>query len=365
MLEFKSFEQGWKKMSAFSIGGFWFSEQFALMLLVEVLRGCRDYMFPGGQFAEFTPLDPDLCMWVEKLMEKVPPGWGFYSGNSECNRANLADGFVDQFISVLPDEVKDTRLRGVLATHEGLIYESFRRGVHGVGDDVIQPHRLGLFHWRGTDFGASVEHPWVTLWGFRDGLGDWCIYNEYWSNDQRLTVLDHAKAIKDCWPWPQDHYHGHNWADPSRPDLINMLNILGVPTHPAANNVDKGIDCIRRLLKVNPSTRKPRLYIHQRCEHLTAEMRKYRWRRGTNPLEGTYRNPTVAQQTPLKLDDDCCDAERYMVYSTENTLGMAVDSFARDKSQGVRKEVQLALAGSVQGFSKGIPFVGSSNGRRR
>jgi hypothetical protein len=363
-LEFKSFEQGWKKMSAFSIGGFWFSEQFPLTLMIEVLRGCRDYMYLGGQFAEFTPLDPDLCMWIEKLMERPPRGWRFYRCNSECNRENLADGFVDQFISVLPEEIRETRLRGQLAVYEGIIYETFSPAIHVVDDDRVDPGRRGVMHYRSTDFGASVEHPWVTLWGFRDGLGDWAIYDEYWSNDQRLTVLDHAIAIRERWPWPATSpYHHQNYADPSRPDLINMLNVLGITTLPAANNVDKGINCIRSLLKVNEATRRPRLYIHRRCAHLIEEMRKYRWKRGNRPTEGHYLNPSVAKQVPLKRDDDACDAERYMVFSVENSYGLAPGSLRRKPEDQVHESVQLALAGAGQGFRHGVPFTGTRRGR--
>ena len=81
MLEFKSFGQGRAAMQARSIGGFWFSEQFPWELFVETLRGCREYMFRGGQFAEFTPIDPELCVAIEKQLDNPPRGWKFYRLN--------------------------------------------------------------------------------------------------------------------------------------------------------------------------------------------------------------------------------------------------------------------------------------------
>ena len=33
-------------------------------------------------------------------------------------------------------------------------------------------------HFRAVDWGASIEHPFVCLWGYVDGQGDWKIYDE-------------------------------------------------------------------------------------------------------------------------------------------------------------------------------------------
>ena len=85
VLEFKSYEQGRRQLQARSIGGFWLSEQFTWDVFQEVLRGCREYMFPGGQIAEFTPVDPELCSHLEEILDNLPAGWGVYRLNTECN----------------------------------------------------------------------------------------------------------------------------------------------------------------------------------------------------------------------------------------------------------------------------------------
>ena len=201
ILEFKSYEQGREAMQAQSIGGFWFSEQFPSDIFLEVFRGCRDYMFNGGQFAEFTPIDPDKCIWVEKVIENPPKGWGFYRCNTECNKANLADGWIDQFKTLIGEETIPTRLTGALATFEGTIYQTFNPSVHLLPAETfrIPP---GAQHYRGIDWGASTEHPFVCIWGCRDAMGDWWIYDEYWSPDQTKTTADHAMEIKSRWSWP-------------------------------------------------------------------------------------------------------------------------------------------------------------------
>ena len=314
-IEFKSYEQGRRALQARSIGGFWFSEQFPLSLFLETLRGCREYMFPGGQFCEFTPIEPDLCLWVEKVMDEPPPGWAFYRQNTAANVTNLAEGWFEQFFASVPDEMIQTRMTGALATFEGVIFQAFNPAVHVIDEEIIMPP--GVRHFRGIDWGASTEHPFTCVWGYVDGAGDWYVYDEYWNIDQSRITMDHVEEINSRWPWPYDQSgFGPAFADPSRPGEINEFNQRGLITYPAGNDVFKGIDCIRSLLKLQPNTGKPKILINGRnCPHLIEEMRKYRWKRGRRPTEGAFLNPAVPVAAPLKRDDDTVDALRYMIYS--------------------------------------------------
>lgn len=376
MLQFKSYEQGREQMQAASIGGFWFSEQFPWGLFIEVLRGTRDYSFPGGQFCEFTPIEPELCIWIEKLMDDPPPGYRFYRLNTWQNASNLAGGWVENFAAAVPEELAATRLTGALATFEGVIYQAFNPRVHVVGDDVIT-FPPGVYHHRGIDWGASEEHPQTCVWGYRDGMGDWFIYDEYWNNSQSAITRDHAVEIvarSICWGWPEpdwfgnplaemdsdlpsfrddvrrrvaeiagergiapryrnDQHHGMSWGDPARPGEINQFNRFGVAVHPAINDVYKGINEVRKLLKVHPITGKPRLYIHQRCKHLIEEHRKYRWLKGRKPSEGSYLNPKAPRPIPMKRDDDTVDAERYMIASEASSRGIEPGSASSRPAQ--------------------------------
>lgn len=335
VLTFKSYDQGRKAMQARSIGGFWFSEQFPVSIFTEVMVRCRDFLFPGGQFCEFTPIEPDLCLWIEKLLEEPPNGWKFYRCNTEMNTA-LANGAVDAFMATVSDEMKETRLRGALATFEGAIYPRFHPTLHVVDDDEASDIPDGCYHVLGVDWGASVEHPFVVVWACVDGAGDWLVYDEYWSIDQDKTVLQHAEEVTErcrIWDWPSrlrrhkdlareirlldgDVWHGMAYADPSRPGNISEFGQYGVPTTQACNDVYQGIDVIRALLKVDPKTGKPRLRIAKRCKHLIDEMRKYRWRRARKSTEAVLLNPAVAKPEPLKRDDDTVDAMRYAIVST-------------------------------------------------
>lgn len=386
VLEFKSYEQGWEALQAFSIGGFWFSEQFPWDRFLEVLRGCRDYMFPGGQFCEFTPIDPELCVAIETMMDNPPQGWQFYRLNTERNRTNLAGDWYDQFFAAVPDEMLATRKTGALATFEGVIYQTFHPTVH-VTDDDSMVWLPGIDHWIATDWGASAEHPFVTVWLCEDGMGDMIVFDEYWSISQEAITQDHAAEVlarSILWGWPeppffkepeprqreyvktvlarvaelragmngtyprqiQDGYrhYGQNYADPSRPGEINAFGYWGVPTLSASNDVHKGIDLVRSRFKVNPITGRPRLKIHQRCKHTIEEHRKYRWVR-TRP--GRLWTTAAPRPIPLKKDDDCCDAVRYGVASHERDRGQAPSTASNYREP--RKDILLDRAGNGHG----------------
>lgn len=351
-IHFKSYEQGRTALQAASIGGFWFSEQFPLDLFLETLRGCRDYMFAGGQFAEFTPIDPDLCLWVEKVMDDPPPGWAFYRANTACNKENLAEGWFDQFFGTVPDEILETRLTGALATFEGTIYQKFNPLVHVVPESKVKL-TTGMYHWMGTDWGASQEHPHVTIWAARDGLGNWIVYDEYFSVDQTAITMDHVSRIVEksaLHGWPMEEgrlnlsdqiFYRQNYADPSRPGEINEFNFRGIPTAPASNDVHKGINTVRSLLKSPPEGGPPKLLISERCEHLIEQMRKYRWLRGRRPSEGRFLNPAAPQAAPLKRDDDACDALRYLLFSVTRSEGAVPSSQSHRDYVKTHKHIQL------------------------
>ena len=379
-LEFMSYEQGRAAMQARSIGGFWFSEQFPWNIFLEVLRGCRDYMFHGGQFAEFTPIDPELCVAIEAVMDDPPPGWGFYRLNTEANRGNIAKDWYDQFFAAVPDEMLATRKTGALATFEGVIYQSFNPSVH-ITDDDSMAYRPGTTHHRAFDWGASTEHPMTGVWGCYDGMDDMLIYDEYWNTSQDRITQDHAMEIlarSIAWGWPAPEFltkpdrqraayaeqvmklleqmavgqalvepndeiqYLDSFADPSRPGELNAFNHFGIATSPASNDVMKGIDLVRSRLKLNPKTLKPSLYIHRRCKHLIEELRKYRW---LKKRPATMWSTAAPRPVPLKKDDDTVDSLRYLVASIARGRGLQPNSASARSGAAERNGMLLQRHG--------------------
>jgi phage terminase large subunit-like protein len=339
---FKSYKQGRAQMQAESIGGFMFSEQFPWGLLEEVLRGCREYNFRGSKIAEFTPIDPMLSARLEEMLDNdwLPDGWRVYRANTRCamEAGHVSKEWYDEFFALIPDEMRAVREIGAWASFEGAIYQSFDPQIHLVGDDFIN-FPPNCFHRRALDWGAGPNNAFVCLWGYKNGWGQWCIYDEYWSTDQNLTVHEHLQAIQDRHPWPEHNPHyGVTYADPSDPGNIRIASRLAqycpgydnIAIASANNSVLEGIDYVRLMLQTVPTYGQPRLLIHkQNCPNLSREMRTYRWERSSE----SGLNPRDARPVPLKKDDHAVDALRYLLFSEAHKTGETVQSFERPTSE--------------------------------
>ena len=337
-IEFRSIDQGRQHFQGRSFGGFWFSEQFPFEVFEEVLRGCSDYWYDGAQFAEFTPIDPDLAVSIEERMDQQPVGWEFFRLNTLRN-TTLAQGFTDAFFSAISPEQLATRQTGALPSFLGAVYPNFNPLIHTIDENgwierfgALPPDRycdqasfkrrmpINWWYRRGMDWGESVEHPFVCLWGMKDGGGNWVIFDEYVEDTGTVLYADRRAEIKARYPWPTGDVHfGMSYADPSRPMMISEFSAAGIPCGAASNSVDNGIEYVRKTMAVNRLTNTPGLVIYKpNCPRLVKELRKYRWVRGVT--EG--KNPHVAKQTPLKWEDDTCDALRYLLFSDRSRPGM-------------------------------------------
>lgn len=348
VLEFKSYEQGRQQMQARSIGGFCFSEQFPWGLLEEVLRGCREYNFAGSKMCEFTPVDPNLSIEIEEMIEEdsLPPGWELYRANAECAKeaGHVRAEWFDEFFAMIPDEMLETRLTGRFPTYEGAIYQGFNPALHLVDDDVID-FPPNIFHRRGIDWGSGPENAFSCEWAYRNGKGQWFVYDEYYSTDQSMTTVDHLVEVWRRWPWPRNNPHyGATWADPSSPDDIRIASKLSqyapgvepISISGAANAVLEGIEHVQYLLKPAVGLGGPRLFIHKHnCPKLAREMRTYRWKRSSE----IGLNPQDAPREPLKKNDHAVDGLRYLVFSEATHSGITPSSMRREdrsRQRGVR-----------------------------
>lgn len=364
-LVFKSYGQGRQQMQAEAIGGFLFVEQFPWGLLEEVLRGCREYDFPGSKLCEFTPIDPNLSVEIEEMVEHgptpdnpepgkryLPRGWEIWRANTQCamEAGHVQSGWFEQFFGMVPEEMKLTRMTGQFASYEGAIYKGFEPRIHLVGDEVIN-FPPNIFHRRGIDWGSGPENAFCCLWLYRNGLGQWFVYDEYYSTDQLKTTIDHLCEVQDRWPWPENNPHyGSSWADPSEPDYFRMAAALTqyrpdyepMSLSRASNSVLPGIEHVQSLLKpqipvevLDPETGRiktvlqPKLFIHRtNCPHLARQMRTYRWLKSND----IGLNPRDARREPLKKDDHAVDGLRYPLFSEACLTGGTPGTVQRDRS---------------------------------
>ena len=197
LIEFKSYQEGREMMQAASLGGAWFSEQFPQEIFTEVFRGCRDYLYPGSIFAEFTPIKPELCVWLKELLSSRPRGWGFYRGSTFENEKNLAPVGWRRSRQRFPMSCWPRVVTGGLpASRERSMPRSIRQPMWFT--TMISFSRFGFTTSRAIDWGDSEKHPTTCVWGCHNDNGDWYIYDEYWSNDQTKILIDHAVEILLC-----------------------------------------------------------------------------------------------------------------------------------------------------------------------
>lgn len=342
---FKSYAQGRGKMQAESIGGFCFIEQFPWGLLEEVVRGCREYDFVGNKIAEFTPVDPAMSVKLQEMEEsnKLPEGWAIYRANTECamEAGHIKAQWFHQFFGMIPEAMKQVRMKGLWGGFEGAVYPEFDTAIHCLPAGWNIPS--ACHHRRMIDWGFGIDNAFVCLWGCRNGIGQWFIYDEYYSNETRFTVVDHLKAIADQQLWPNNPYYGVTWADPSNLNCHRIAARLtdyapgyeSINCQAAANSVDEGIEHIKWMLKPDPALAmedgksQPRLFIdRQACPNLVRQMRTYRRVRSSK----IGLNPRDAPDEVLKSDDHAVDALRYGLFSEASMQGITPTTMARKHS---------------------------------
>ena len=383
VIEFKSYKQGRSQMQARSIGGFLFVEQFPWDLLTEVLRGCREYNYPGSKLCEFTPINPDLSVHLQEMLEEdtLPRGWEVFRANTECamEAGHVSKEWFEEFFSMIPEETRLTRMTGAWATYEGQIYQGFNRSLNAIDDDheMMDPFSKNVHHRRGIDWGAGPSNAFCCLFGYKNGRGQWVVYDEYYSTEPVTTIehLCHCQRIAKLYGWRRTSpYYGTAYADPSGADQIRIAQDFdkycpvvkddeghespefeSLDIMRANNSVHRGIEHIQWLLQPDPSLAgpdgkpQPRLVIHkQRCKNLMRQMQTYRWIKGS---ENTI-NPRDPQRDPLKKDDHAVDSLRYLIFSDANVTGITPESV------GIRRDVgNLGVHRAADGYR--------TNGSRR
>ncbi|MEO1974075.1 MAG: hypothetical protein ABGX07_21105, partial [Pirellulaceae bacterium] len=367
---FKSYEQGFGQMMGQAPGGFAFSEQFPWPVFEEVLRGSREYNFPGSKLAEYTPIDPGLSVEIEEMIRfgkapadrskrirnvrYLPDSWEIFYANTRCamEAGHVDADWFEEFFGMIPEEMLDTRMRGMFASYEGQIFKSFNPAIHLMGDEMWRDIPDDAVMHRGLDWGSGPEHPFVCLWGLKcEKTGRWWIFDEFVTGDQSRTTIDHLCDVYKRHPWKDDHKHGRSFADPSRPDYIRIASKLPQYTTDredevgslnlsmAYNAVHEGIEHMRYLLKPQLKMYRedgtewlsPRLFIHeQNCPDLVRQIRSYRWKRSS----GTGLNPENSRPEPVKRDDDSVDSARYMVFSADRMVGGTIETASHHGTAG-------------------------------
>lgn len=271
----------------------------------ETAQGCPDSR--SGKIKRIYEI-PDIATFGRKKMQVQA-----YNNCLECVllptcRGDLkrARGWVDI------DDLIDEYLR--LDTHtwlsqkecrrpstEGLYYPEFDDNLHIIKGMVNPPESWK----RGVGFDFGDTHPTVALLVARDGnpdpdMEEFIVYKEYVKSGR--LVADHVESVKAMLDF---NYADDFFGDPAAAGYLREFNNNGLPIQRAYNDRRFGIQEIRKLLKVNPLTGRPRLRFSSNCRITISQMRSYHKKR--------YRGRI--SEDPEKIDDDCPDALRYFVAS--------------------------------------------------
>lgn len=245
----------------------------------------------GRILCTFTPI---ALNWVHKEIEK-----------DKERRLKGEDGDIDfiQFRSVdspyFPKEEFERAKRMLTTTQFQLRYE----GVFGKAEGLIYPdfesyHVVDYFaipkDWRkvgGMDWGYN--NPFVALDGALSPDDVLYIYRERYKD--RCLLAEHAEDLSPDIPY---------YADPSGLQETEEMLALGLDVQPANNDVAMGIDrVVARIKATTDDKRSIRLKIFRNCIHTIDEFALYRYDQKT--------------EKPVKEDDHCMDALRYMVMGLE------------------------------------------------
>ena len=289
----------------------------------------------GRALLTMTPLMGQTWVW-RRLVDTPEPRSATTSLHSVDN-PHIPQEYLEALLSRYGPKQRAARERGEFVALEGMIYVDWSVDAH-----VVDPFDIpdDWPRYMGIDFGYT--NPTAAVWAARDPDGRIVIYREH--HRSRWLIVQHAEAIlcvescPACWDadgfgtlstrpewWsrraqsvaqcescagtgrrePEPEYR---WADPENVENRKALSFdFDVVTHKAVKHVLPGIEAVAGRLVVQRDGR-PRLVVFRDCVATIRSLSTYRWK----------PTPPGAKVAPLKRNDHCADAVRYLVYGLQH-----------------------------------------------
>lgn len=254
----------------------------------ELCYGLRN---PHGSLQVYlatNPSAPDADNWLYKkfFIDKEPDFKTITS--SSYDNFFLPESFFKSFKYMDPDRRK-RMVDGQWVAIEGSVFKNFKRSIHV--KQVLQTgyeRYILAIDWGQTHLTAII------LAGVKDNVIT--ILKEYAKSELLLSqIKDKVKEIQSTYNDLTILY------DPSAPILQNELGNIGIQLEKANNDRLVGLDRIRNRLGAQT------LFIDSYCTNLIREIENYCYKKGT--------------ETPIKKNDDCLDAMRYIINCVDDTSG--------------------------------------------
>lgn len=198
---------------------------------------------------------------------------------------------------------------------EGLVYKEFSRDKHLIRgrfdpkDFYIKRKLVGV------DFGTRNPAAVLTIYETEDG--QYIVGDEWYKREQTdAQTADYAAALEGNEYYP----------DPASASGVLELERKKVNVREVLKNTDSirhGITVVRELFKSN------RLYIHESCINLIAELETYRYPESKPGKED--------DEKPVKENDHALDALRYVLMMVEARKGKGGTHIHRPRFDGYNK----------------------------
>lgn len=179
---------------------------------------------------------------------------------------------------------------------DGIIFDSF-------DEDNLYHHDLPINYWEDAthyivaDYG--VQNAMVYLYGVDDGDTIWIDDEYYYSGRKERVQKTNAEYLEDYVNFRADRPLRTTIIDPSAATFKVELRRAGYRVTDADNDVIEGIRLTSSMFF------RKKIKIHaKRCPNLINKLKAYVWVKPTESKE---------EEKPLKIDDDPCDALRYLI----------------------------------------------------
>jgi PBSX family phage terminase large subunit len=282
---------------------FWFGWEEILSPTLLDLKGGATFISTPNGFNHFYDLT---------LMEGKSKDWKYFHFTSYDNP------FIDpEELQKKKNEISEDRFAqeylGEFRKREGLVYKDFRRELHVI--DSLPEDLEVLYTFGGLDWGHT--HPCAVLTVKKDYEGNYWVTDEFYK--QGLTeedIIDYTVSAKFNKVFP----------DPENASGIAGLKRRGVNVKEVKKikgSVASGISKVQEMIKQN------RLKVLSSCVNVIQEFEQYSY-----PDD----KGKIANENPLKENDDAMDALRYVIMSdidNPNTNG-AVKTYGKTITYGNR-----------------------------
>jgi phage terminase large subunit len=259
----------------------------------------------GTRKAWLTTTPAGIFHWIYELFIANPLRDSSYITVRTDENPYLPDDYERQLRSQYTGVFAAQELDAQFMSFEGLIYDNFSLSENVTTEADYNPALQvqwgiddGYAH--GGGVGTPGHHPRVILIGQVQPDGGLHIINEVYETLQ-LPEATIAQAIALPYHLPE-----YAMVDSSAPELRRRLGDELIPNAGATHRVSDGIKIVRRFICDGNGVRL--LKIHPRCKNLIRELQSYRY-------DDKGHTVDAGEPKPLKLDDHCGDALRYLIWN--------------------------------------------------